>query len=311
MTIAPPAQRGTPPLPPPHLSPWIGQYGQATPLLDLFEDGGELHVEGDGFSSEPLKRAGEASYRDPASSRILRFGRDDGDIVVSVDGETYRKRDFGADLIADFQRSLDPAALLRTDHTVPRSVGTVDLVPVAEAAPSIRLDIRYATADNFTGRPIYNRACAFVRPVVAAALARVQARLLASGYGLLLFDAYRPWAVTEMFWTIVPLRYRAFVADPAVGSKHNRGCAVDLSLCDAATGEEIEMPSRYDEPTARSHHAYRGGTALQRWHRDTLRLAMEQEGFAVQPDEWWHFDFGAWQDYPIETIGFGDLAKAR
>jgi D-alanyl-D-alanine dipeptidase len=311
MTIASPAERGVPPPPPTHLLPWIGQYGHTTPLLDIFEDDGLLHVEGSGLSAEPLDRVGDASFREREGGHILRFGRDDDNLSVFVEGVTYRKRDFGSDLIADFQRSLDLSALAGADRLALRYGGPADLVSVTEVAPSIKLDIRYATADNFTGYPVYDRACAFVRPAVAAALARVQAWLLASGYGLVLFDAFRPWAVTELFWTIVPLQYRAFVADPAVGSKHNRGCAVDLSLCDAATGEEIEMPSRYDEPTARSHHAYRGGTTRQRWHRDTLRLAMEQEGFAVQPDEWWHFDFAAWQDYPIENIAFADLMKSR
>lgn len=310
MTTETSGEREAPPPPPPaHLAPWIGQYGHSTRVLDISENNGLMHVEDANLPPEPLDLVGDALFRESRARRILQFGYEDGAEFVSVEGSTYRKHDFGSELVAEFQRSLNPGAFagLKARLAMPRVHEEVGLVPVADAAPSIRLDIRYATTENFTGYPIYDSACAFLRPVVAAGLARVQSTLLASGLSLVLFDAYRPWAVTEMFWNLVPLQYRAFVADPAVGSKHNRGCAVDVSLCDAVTGAEIEMPSRYDEPTARSHHAYQGGTTLQRWYRDTLRVAMEREGFAVQPDEWWHFDFATWQDYPVENIAFRDL----
>ena len=110
------------------------------------------------------------------------------------------------------------------------------LVDLAAFDPTIRLDIRYATAHNFLGRPVYSEARAFLRPEVARALAHAQADVRAKGYGLLVFDAYRPLSVTRLFWNELPPEKRRFVANPAKGSNHNRGCAVDVSLYDIAIG---------------------------------------------------------------------------
>ena len=119
------------------------------------------------------------------------------------------------------------------------------------------------------------------------------------GVGLLVFDAYRPWSVTKQFWDETPPSKRAFVADPRQGSKHNRGCAVDLSFYDLATGREIAMPSSYDEFSERASPRYTGGTKKQRRWRDLLRAAMESEGFTVDKGEWWHFDYREWRVYPV------------
>ena len=101
---------------------------------------------------------------------------------------------------------------------------------------------------------------------------------------------------------------RDFVADPATGSRHNRGCAVDLTLYSLATGLPIEMPGTYDEFSDRSHPDYPGGTSLQRWHRDLLRWAMEREGFTVYSVEWWHFDYVDWREYPVLNLTFEELS---
>ena len=123
----------------------------------------------------------------------------------------------------------------------------------------------------------------------------------------LVFDGYRPWAVTKIFWDTTPPEKRQFVANPAQGSRHNRGCAVDLSLYDLKTGKEVQMPGEYDEMTERSYPNYTGGTAEQRRARDVLRAAMEADGFRVFDVEWWHFDFKDWREYPILNISFDQI----
>jgi len=184
---------------------------------------------------------------------------------------------------------------------------TPDLVELVTVDPTIHLDIRYATANNFLGEPVYRQARAFLERPAAEALARVAAKLRAEGYGLVVFDGYRPWRVTKKFWDRTPPAQRDFVADPSKGSRHNRGCAVDLSLYDLVTGAEIPMPSPYDDFTEKAHPDYTGGSVEQRFHRDLLRRAMESEGFTVYENEWWHFDYKDWREYAILDLPFEKL----
>ncbi|MBS1855897.1 MAG: M15 family metallopeptidase [Acidobacteria bacterium] len=179
-----------------------------------------------------------------------------------------------------------------------------DLVDLATLDPRIRLDIRYATDDNFLSTPVYTEARAFLQRPAAEALLRAQRILAGQGYGLLIFDGYRPWYVTRIFWDATPPDKHEFVADPAKGSRHNRGCAVDLSLYDLKTGREVEMPGVYDEMSPRSYPGYTGGTASQRARRDLLRRVMEAEGFSVYESEWWHFDYRDWREYGIGNQPF-------
>jgi D-alanyl-D-alanine dipeptidase len=185
-----------------------------------------------------------------------------------------------------------------------------DLVELDTLDPTLRLDIRYATPRNFAGRPVYTEARAFLQRPAAEALIRAHRGLEAKGYGLLIFDGYRPWTVTRLFWDVVPPDKRAFVADPAQGSKHNRGCAVDLSLFDRSDGHEVEMPSPYDEMSERASPSYAGGTEKQRAARDFLRAAMERQGFTVEPNEWWHFNYKDWRHYPILDVSFDAIGAA-
>ena len=182
-----------------------------------------------------------------------------------------------------------------------------DLVEVVSLDPTIHLDIRYATSNNLVGRAVYTEARAFLQRPAAEALVRAHRSLKKRGYGLLVFDGYRPWSVTKIFWDVTPPEKREFVANPAEGSKHNRGCAVDLSLYDLKTGHEVKMPSVYDEMSERAYPNYRGGTADERARRDLLRAAMEKEGFAVYPKEWWHFDYKSWKKYPILNLPFSQI----
>ena len=194
--------------------------------------------------------------------------------------------------------------------TPPREGGDLrepDLVEPSALDPTIRLDVRYATTNNFMGARFYDEPRAFLQRPAAEALVRAHRRLAALGLGLVVYDAYRPWYVTWMFWEATPEHQREFVADPASGSRHNRGAAVDIGLYDLATGERVAMPSGYDEFSRRAHSTYPGGTARERALRDVLRRAMEAEGFAVYAPEWWHFDHGAWRRYPVMNRTFEEL----
>jgi D-alanyl-D-alanine dipeptidase len=185
------------------------------------------------------------------------------------------------------------------------------LVDLAVMDPGIRLDIRYATERNFLGRPVYRQARAFLRPEVAEALKEVNRSLAAHGYGLLVFDAYRPLSVTRLFWEELPKEKRRFVANPARGSQHNRGCAVDLSLYHLDTLREVEMPSAYDEMTERASPAYGGGEASARDRRELLRQAMEAGGFKVNRGEWWHFDHHSCPRYDLLDVPFEAIAAEK
>jgi D-alanyl-D-alanine dipeptidase len=196
----------------------------------------------------------------------------------------------------------------------PRETGNFrrpELVELVKLDRTIKLDIRYATSNNFLGRPVYKEARAFLQRPAAEALVRANKALRKKGYGLIIHDGYRPWSVTKTFWDATPDDKKIFVADPSQGSRHNRGCAVDLSLFDLKTGKEVVMTSGYDEMTERSHINYQGGTEEQRRLRDLLRASMGAEGFAVYEPEWWHYDYKDWKEYPILNISFSEIGKSK
>ena len=183
------------------------------------------------------------------------------------------------------------------------------MIELTKLSTTIKLDIRYATANNFVGRPVYAEARAFLQRPAAEALVRVHEKVNELSLGLVIFDAYRPWTITKLFWEVVSEDHRKFVADPAKGSKHNRGCAVDLSIYDLKTGGLIAMPSGFDEFTERASPNYTGGTEKERANRDLLRRLMEDEGFTVNPNEWWHYDYKDWEKYEIYDISFSEIGK--
>jgi len=182
-----------------------------------------------------------------------------------------------------------------------------DLVELITLDSSFVLDIRYATTNNFVGKVVYAEARAFLQRPAAEALVHVNKELAPLGYRLLIFDGYRPWSVTKMFWDVTPADKKQFVADPKDGSRHNRGCAIDLSLYDIATGKEVQMTGEYDEMSKRSYPDYDGGTQAQREARDLLRNKMEAHGFVVYEFEWWHFDFKDWKSYKMQNIQFKEI----
>lgn len=184
-----------------------------------------------------------------------------------------------------------------------------DLVELAKLDATIKLDVRYATANNFAGQVFYKEGRAFLQRPAAEALVRAHRKLRKQGFGLMIHDGYRPWQVTRMFWDMTPVEKRAFVADPSQGSRHNRGCAIDLTLYHLKSGLAAGMPSGYDEMSERAHPNYSGGTPQQRRNRDLLRKAMEAEGFTVYENEWWHFDYKDWRRYRINDVAFDQIGR--
>ena len=186
-----------------------------------------------------------------------------------------------------------------------------DLVEIVKLDPTLRLDVRYATTNNFLRRPVYAQARVYLQRPAAHALARANRSLRPRGYGLLVFDGYRPWSVTKLFWDSASNEERRieFVANPKKGSRHNRGCAVDLTLYELASGLEVKMPSAYDEFSERAFPDYPGGKAESRALRDLLRQTMEAEGFTVYKAEWWHFDYREWTRYRILDIPFESIGR--
>lgn len=188
-----------------------------------------------------------------------------------------------------------------TPPATPNASAKVDLIDLAKLDNRLTIDIRYATANNFMSKPLYTTARPQLQRPAAEALKRAHDKLRAAGYGLVVLDAYRPWQVTREMWDKHP-QHRAYLSDPLKGSRHNRGCAIDVTLLNLATGKEVAMPSAYDEFTERAHPDYKGGSFEQREARDLLRSAMEAEGYRVYQNEWWHFDFQGWENYPVLNL---------
>lgn len=182
------------------------------------------------------------------------------------------------------------------------------LVELVKLDPSIRLDIRYATTSNFTGRQLYNQPRAFLIRPAAEALVRAHKVAQSNGYGLTIFDAYRPWRITKALWDATPPGpQRNYVANPNKGSRHNRGCAVDLSLHRLDTGRLVAMPSGYDEFSPRAHRDFVQASPEALANRSRLETWMEAEGLLGISNEWWHFDFSGWQEYPILDLPFEEI----
>ena len=187
----------------------------------------------------------------------------------------------------------------------PRPPGP-DLVDITTVDPTIRLDLRYATPDNFTGVAVYPVARCLLRRDAAERLARVQRRLQADGFGLLVWDCYRPLGVQERFWALVPderyvARPQRENGRPVAGSKHNRGAAVDVTLVDA-TGRPLEMPTGFDDFSERAHRDAANVKPAARANAARLESAMTAEGFQPLPSEWWHFDAPGWQAYDLLDV---------
>lgn len=182
------------------------------------------------------------------------------------------------------------------------------LVELVKLDPSIKLDMRYATTNNFTGRVLYSEARAFLTVAAAQALVRASAAAKADGFGLTIYDAYRPWRVTKQLWDATPVGPKKdYVANPKRGSKHNRGCAVDLTLHDLQTGALVEMPTEFDDFSEKAHRNYAGASPPAIANRARLQGYLETEGFVGLSNEWWHFDFRGWENYPVLDVPFDKI----
>lgn len=155
------------------------------------------------------------------------------------------------------------------------------------------------------GQPMYDRPAAFLRLPAARALAAVQAELKEKGLGLKIFDGYRPYHVTVAFYD--KIKDSVFVASPRRGSRHNRGCAVDLTIVDLKSGKELLMPTGYDDFTEKAHTDYRDLPAEAIANRELLKRLMVKYGFLIYADEWWHYDFKGWENFPLMDISFKAL----
>jgi D-alanyl-D-alanine dipeptidase len=179
------------------------------------------------------------------------------------------------------------------------------LVDVTSLDPTIRLDVRYATENNILHRRLYPVVAVFLRDPAARAVAQAQRELARDGLGLKIFDGYRPYRVTKQLWE--PLRNPDYVADPAKGSRHNRGAAVDLTLVRLKDGSEVPMPTGYDEMTPRAAQSFNDLPADAIANRARLREVMERNGFVAFPSEWWHFDYRGWERFPLMDVPIEEL----
>jgi CubicO group peptidase (beta-lactamase class C family)/D-alanyl-D-alanine dipeptidase len=308
------------PAPPaPDIVGLIGDYGWDHEIIRAFERDGSLFVRIEWIEYDRMARVTADTWKFPAVSPFypgeqLQFSRDASGrgMSVALNGIVFPRRNIIIDppagkLGEKDRTSLRQRALAASPPTESEPQRAADLISIPRVDSSVKLDVRYATNQNLLGFPLYSRSAAYLQRPAAEALARADQRLHAQGFGIVVFDAYRPWFVTKMFWDGTPAAAHLFVADPSVGSRHNRGEAVDISLVDLTTGDEVTMTGGYDELSPRSYPLYEGGTSEQRWRRDVLRAALESEKFSVYPYEWWHFDFADWKSYGLLNTDMSKL----
>ena len=309
---------------PPRWRGLIGEYGaDSSRRWYVLEQQRRLWILDHQGNYIPLGEMSDSVFQAPLSTAAV-----SGDVRFSLDA-SGRATSVRAGDVVQQRRNIEPAPgvtqlritpvrpveELRREAlqaSPPVEVGSFrahDLVDITSLDSTIRLDIRYAGENNFLGAKMYEQARALLQRPAAEALVRANRVLRPMRYTLLIHDAYRPWYVTKVFWDATPDSLRWLVANPAQGSKHNRGAAVDVTLFDLETNAPVEMPSTYDETTTRARADYPGGTALQRYYRALLKAVLEHEGFTVNPLEWWHFDFKDWRSYPIGNLTFERIPR--
>lgn len=249
------------------------------------------------FDSYTINESGPLNHLD-AAVRLER-NREGYGISCSVGGNRYSRRFFAGEdgrpfrfAVSGSWQELKAAADAAVMPSQLAGGQTANLVDVSQAVPGIKLDLRYASAANCFGNPLTDDGRAFLDAQAAQALAEVQQRLQPYGYGLLVWEAYRPWSVSKLAYDALPADKKTMLPAPEAGFSHNTGCSIDVSLYSLETGAAVEMISDFDEPSLRQYASYAGGTELQRYRRDLLRSAMQAAGFTASGSEWWHFDYG-------------------
>jgi len=312
-----------------NLIPMLGEYHLGEEKIIIREEGGRLHAiinpTFDGSSPDTMKdwplsfiAPGKYTYsfRGEFATFIFQFDSDGKSKSIVINNVTYNPNNIepsnGNTFKVELDKTIDEYIEDALAASPPKEKGDFrkpDLVDVTTVLENVKLDVRYATTNNFLNAPTYSEAKIFLHRPAVMALNEANKRFNAMGYGIVVHDAYRPWYVTKIFWDATEGDERNFVANPDNGSIHNRGSAIDLTLYELKTGEVIKMVGTYDEMTDRSYPEYMGGTALERWHRALLRHVMEDVGFTVLENEWWHFDYKDWQEYPILNNTFDELAR--
>lgn len=249
------------------------------------------------FDSYTINESGPLNHLD-AAVRIER-SREGYGVTCSVGGNRYSRRFFAGENgrpfrfapVSDWQ-ALKTAA---DAAVMPAQLGAgqqAQLVDLAQAVPGLKFDLRYAQADNCFGQALTDDRRAFLDADAALALAQAQQYLKPYGYGILVWEAYRPWSVSKLAYDALPADKKSMLPAPEIGFSHNTGRSIDVSLYLLATGENAGMISGFDEPSVRQYASFPGGTTLERYRRDLLRSAMQMAGFTASGTEWWHFDYG-------------------
>ena len=307
---------------PDNLKEFIGEYGWPHNKLFVYERDGQLWTLIEWVFHYPLSAVSQDVWAFPDyglyhEEQLIFKRNQSGEISHVVAAEvSFERLKAGPDAGETFKiqpllppERLREIALAAKPRKEPRDFLKPDLVELADLDSTLSLDIRYATENNFMGTVFYKEPRAFLQRPAAEALVRAHRKLNPQGYGLLVHDAYRPWFVTKMFWDATPREMKHFVANPDNGSRHNRGCAVDLTLYDLKSGKAVDMIAGYDEFSERAYPDYPGGTSRQRWLRRLLKTTMETQGFEIYEYEWWHFDYKLWQQYPVLNKQFSELGK--
>jgi zinc D-Ala-D-Ala dipeptidase len=183
------------------------------------------------------------------------------------------------------------------------------MIDLEKTITNLRLDVRYATANNFTGKIIYDTVRVFLVQEAAIALQKVAQDLKEMNLGIIVFDAYRPLSVQKKLWEIFP--NPEFVADPKNGSRHNRGAAIDMSLYFLESGKPLNMPTEYDNFTEKASHSFSDLSVEQIKNRALLKSIMEKHEFISLDSEWWHYDFQNWKDHPVLDYDFYQLDSKK
>ncbi|HOD39667.1 MAG TPA: M15 family metallopeptidase [Candidatus Wallbacteria bacterium] len=316
-----------PPRPAADIEALLGRYENINDARDSFialEDSGVLKILRDGkyynlskingmrYSAGDSLPGGIRSVEFYAPVRSARFH-------CKVNGTLYRQVVYGSENGGTYKiKPLKPIGELKRAALSARPPREADatceseLVDLKNLGGNLIFDIRYASENNFMGAKFYDSPGAFLQKPAAYGLLYVARALERHGLAMIVYDAYRPWYVTKMFYDATPDAQKNFVADPSKGSRHNRGTAVDVGLYDLKTGKLIEMGSGYDEFSERASPKFEGATSNARWHRKLLERYMNKAGFTVYEDEWWHFDYKLGiVKYPLMNETFEKLTAGK